>query len=796
MNILVSYNWLKEYLKTELKPEEFAAKVSLSGPSVERIHYQGDNLEHIVVGKILGVAKHPNADKLRLVEVDLGGKKIKVVCGGSNLKEEMLVAVALAGAKVKWHGEGELVELSPTEIRGVKSEGMICAADEIGLGGEFPKKEEKEILDLSDLDVKPGMPLVKALNWQDAIFDIEVTTNRPDAMCILGIAREAGTILKAEFSPPKIQSIKKPAGKISLTVKNDEPELCPRYQAVAIQGVKVAPSPWWLKQKLISLGSRPINNIVDITNLVLWEMGQPLHAFDYEKLFDRKIIIRKAKKGEKIKALDGNEYKLKESNLVIADGKRQVAVAGVMGGEESGVTDGTQTIVLEAANFNPVSVRRTSRELNLRSESSALFEKGLSTEATAAALARAVGLILELCGGTVASEVFDLRSKKYKSASVTMSAEKANKVMGAELKAEAMAEILSRLGFNAAFHSGKIRARVPFWRDHDIEIEEDLIEEVARIYGYHRLPSILPVGAPPFGKGREGGIFHWENAARELAAAAGYDEILSYTMISKKMMEATGETGAVKIANPLSVDLEYMRTCLFPGLLQTIAENEKNFPSGKIFELGRVYTPTKKGELPDEELHFSGMMWGHDNLFSNAKGFAEKFLEKFGLTGCAFKDANDKNMHPARSTDIYYGKDYVGSFGEIHPATAKKFGLDSRVGFFYFYLGEAVRHAKAHKSYTPIPDYPGVKRDISFAVDARAEYEKIREALVAADPLVADIDIFDIYEGKGVSTGKKSMAFHILLRSGNRTLDTSEADEAFQKIVAVLKKDFAAEIRT
>ncbi len=856
MNILVSYNWLKEYLKTGLAPEEFASRVSLCGPSVERIHYQGADLDKIVVGKILGLEKHPNADKLRIVEVDIG-RKLKVVCGGSNLVGGMKVAVALSGAKVKWHaptpiskintaqhdkpqklvwghGEGELVELKPTEIRGVKSEGMICAAEEIGLGEQFPKKDDKEIVNLSDLSAKPGTPLSEALNLKDVIFDIEVTTNRPDMMSILGIGREAGTILKSPFTMPKILPLKGRDSGASLKVINNEPDLCGRYQAVVIEGVKVAPSPWWLKQKLATAGTRSINNVVDITNLVLWEMGQPLHAFDYEKLSDKTIIIRRAKKGEKIKALDGIEYKLSENNLVIADGKKPVAIAGVMGGEASGVTDGTRTIVLEAATFDPVSVRKTSRALNLRSESSNLFEKGLSTEATNAALARAAELVIQLAGGKIASKIFDLREKDFKPKAVAMSVEKANKIMGVELEAEAMADILKRLGFVVSIKDGDIKAKAPYWREGDIEIEEDLIEEVARVYGYHRLPSELPIGAPPFGQAtgsslykREAGrdLFAWEKSAKQLAAAAGYDEVISYGMIGKAMMDAISSSvipakagiQAIKIANPLSTDLEYMRVCLLPGLLQAVAQNENNFSSAKIFELSRVYMPAKKGELPKEELHFAGINYGKPSpssilplskgeegggreLFYQAKGFAEIILEKFGISPSSILPLSKGEegggfMHPARSADIYIGKDWLGSYGEVHPVTAKNFGIESAVGLFYFDFDALLRHAKAHKAYSPIPEFPGIKRDISFSVDKKTEYEKIKQAMASAHALIAEVMPFDVYEGKGVAEGKKSIALHILFQSAHRTLEAKEADEAFDKIVSVLKKDFAAEIR-
>jgi len=805
MNIFVSYNWLKEYLKTDITPEEFASRVSLCGPSVERINHQGAELKHIVLGKILNITKHPNADKLRLVETDLGKKKIIIVCGGSNLQGGMKVAVALSGAKVRWHGEGELVELKPTEIRGVKSEGMICAADEIGLAAEFPKKEEREILDLSGLEAKPGMPLSEALNLKDVVFDIEVTTNRPDMMSVLGIGREAGTILKALFKMPEIKQIKGRDGGLSLKIKNEAPSLCYRYQAVVIEGVKVKESPWWLKQKLAAVGTRSINNIVDITNFVLWEMGQPLHAFDYEKLDGKNIVVREAKKNEKIKALDGLDYKLKEGMLVIADAKKPVAIAGVMGGEASGIADGTNTIVIEAATFDPVSIRRTSRALNLRSDSSNIFEKGISTEGTSPALARAAELIMQMAGGKIASKVFDLRSKEYKPRTVILSVEKANKIIGAELEAEEMADILSRLGFSIAVKGNEIKAKPPYWREGDIEIEEDLIEEIARVYGYHRLPKELPPGTST--KSNAEKIFSWERIAKQLSVAAGYNEIISYGMISKKMMENMGEESAIKIANPLSSDLEYMRTCLLPGLLQSVAQNQNNFSEEKIFELSRVYPPAKKGILPQEELHFAGVNYGESpkgELFYEAKGFVEEALKQFGIAGYELKESGDPNMHPARSCDIYIKNEYLGSFGEIHPAVLKKFSIDSQVGFFYFYFDTLIKFAKSHKTYSLISDYPGIKRDISFVIDSKKEYKEVEEAIYAVDKLIKNVEVFDVYEpsfakaseGRGqVPAGKKSIALHILFRSDEKTLETKEADAVWEKIVKILKDKFDAEIR-
>ncbi|MCG2694449.1 phenylalanine--tRNA ligase subunit beta [Candidatus Parcubacteria bacterium] len=795
MNIFVSYNWLKEYLKTDLAPEDFASRISLCGVGVERIYPQGEQWENIVIGKILEIKKHPNADKLKLVLIDLGNKKVEVVCGGSNLREGMNVAVALEGAKVRWHGEGEFVELKPAEIRGVKSEGMICAASEIGLEWQFEQKDSHGILDLSDINVKPGTFLALALNLNDNIFDIEVTTNRPDELSILGVAREAGTILKKPFVLPQIKKIKtiglpKP---YSIKIENKEPELCQRYQAVVIEGVKVEDSPWWLKRKLMTAGTRSINNIVDITNLVLWEMGQPLHAFDYDKLSDKKIIIRKAKKGEKIKVFDGVEYKLGEKNLVIADGKNPSAIAGIMGGETSGINERTKTIVLEAATFDPVSVRKTSRELGLRSESSNLFEKGLSSEATTDALYRAAELIQEIAGGKIVSKVFDLRNKKSAVKEIVLDTDRARKIIGADIKTVEMADILRRLGFLIKIEGKNIKAKAPYWREHDIEIAEDLIEEIARIYGYHNLPSIIPKGAVP--DEVPDATFDWEKKIKQFAVSAGFCEAVTYSFISKKMLEDYNKKGEIKLANPLSEDLEYMRPTLLPGLLQIARENENNFSEGKIFELGRVYLPDK--DLPKEELRFSGIIWGkspNGELFYKAKGFVKEFLDRFGVD-YVFEDHKNVNYHPARAIKVMIGKEHVACLGEIHPVVVRKFGVESQVGFFNFVFEKLSPHFKSHKTFISLPAYPGIKRDIAFIVDQKQEYEEIEKEVYSQDALVRDVEVFDVYEGKGVPAGKKSLALHISFYSSHKTLEAKEAEDIIKKIVKALKEKFKAEIR-
>jgi phenylalanyl-tRNA synthetase beta chain len=400
MNILASFDWLKEYLALKETPEQFAARVSLSGPGVERLYPQGQELEGIVLGLVREVNPHPNADKLRVAKVD-AGSALSIVCGGSNLAVGQWVAVAKVGAKVKWHGEGELVELKPTEIRGVASEGMICAANEIGLFDAFPHAE-REILVLNDAlelnALKAGSPLADVLGLAgDVVMDIEVTTNRPDAAGMVGLAREAAAILKRPFTWKPAAKI--PASKAKFAVTVADKKLCPRYLAVKLGGIKVGPSPWWLKRRLLSAGLRPVNNVVDITNFVMLELGHPIHAFDAEKLAGEAIEVRRARAGESMAALDGKTYTFDDSTLVIADAEKPVAVAGIMGGEHSGVTGATTSLVFEAATFDPVSVRRSARKLNLYSDAQLRFEKGLSTEAPALALVRAVELCLELAGG-------------------------------------------------------------------------------------------------------------------------------------------------------------------------------------------------------------------------------------------------------------------------------------------------------------------------------------------------------------------------------------------------------------
>lgn len=802
MNLLVSYNWMKEHVKLKASSEDFAHRISLSGPSVERIMKQGEELEGVVVGKVLKVKAHPDADKLRIAETDIGGETKDIVCGGSNLEEGQLVAVAKPGSRVRWHGEGELIELEVAKIRGVESFGMIAAANEIGLADMFPH-EEREILDLSEMKVKPGTPVAEALGLDDTIFDVEITTNRPDAFSIIGMAREASAILEAPFlwkpeNPPSPRLRRADSLPLKVTVKSKK--LCPRYQAIVLKNVRVGPSPMWLRKRLASAGLNAINNIVDITNYILLEYGQPMHAFDYAKLQGPEIVVREAKKGEKMKALDGNEYELADGQLVIADKEEPVAVAGVMGGEATGVSDATTTIVFESATFEPVQVRRTARALNLHSDSSTRFEKGLSTESTPAALAKAVRLAEELAGAEVASEVFDARAERHKPLKYTFRPEEAEKLIGIAIPEKEMRKTLTSLGFKLSGGGKKWNVEVPYWRDNDIEGERDLVEEIARVHGYDNLPSVIPDGELPLSETDPSLV--WEDRAKRMLKNWGFTEIMSYSFVSEELIKADGDdvSDALKLLNPLAEDYTYMRRSLVGSALKVIEENQGEEPEGALFEMTNVYLPIE-GDLPEEKLGLVMAEWGRDTNGSSVrrvKGAVEALASGLGVADITFEPSteSDGHWHPGRTAAVMLGGMSIGTVGEVHPSKLARFRVDGRVAMADLDAAAILAIANRRKGYSSIPEFPNAKRDIAFVVDSKTEHRKLNEAISKSDELVRMSTLFDVYEGDALGKGKKSMAYHVQFGTGDRTLEAKEVDAAVENIKRQLKEKFDAEIRS
>ncbi|MCA9391158.1 MAG: phenylalanine--tRNA ligase subunit beta [Candidatus Magasanikbacteria bacterium] len=804
MNLLTSYRWLREYVDLgKTTAEEFAERVSLSGPGVEQLIPQGKDLENIVIGKILRIEEHPKAQKLRLPIVDIGGRELTIVCGGTNIVEGQLVAVALVGASVRWHGEGELIVLEPIEIRGVKSEGMICAANEIGLFDAFPHGDG-EILDLGksipELSVGLGTPLADALGLSDdTIMDIEVTTNRPDAMGMVGMAREASAILDADFTwkspklPTKINVCEK------LEVNVEEKELAPRYMAVRMDGVKVTDSPWWIKRLLLGAGVRPHNNVVDITNLIRLELGQPMHAFDAGKIAGDTLHIRKAKAGEKIAALDGITYELSESNLVIADDEQPQCIAGIMGGEHSAITTDTVSVIFEAATFDPVFTRRSARKLNVYSDSQKLFEKGLSTQAPEYALARAIEMCKELCGGDVSSEIVDKMAHAYKPQEFSVKTEQVTTLIGLPIEEKEMLASLKKLGFKATIKKGELTAEVPWWRDHDIESGRDFIEEIARLRGYAHLPAVFPAGISNRRLTKQQII---EKKTRTILKGAGLSEAFTYSFVSGDMMKKAGfdTTSMLRIDNPLTTDFEFMRTTLLPSMLETISENHERRKELAFFEMAHIYLNTSEtgtwNDLPQETMQLSLGILSDDTAWKKAKGATEYLLKELGIKNVTWKKhESDPFWHPGRSAQGFVGEHLVATIGEIHPELRERYKFEGRVALADISVKELAELA-SHADYQPINAYPEAKRDLAFILDAAIEVQSILDAIKQLNPLIRQAEWFDTYKGKGIAPGKKSVAIRVTIGSTERTLESSETEKVIEEMKEHVIKEYRAESRS
>lgn len=801
MNSLVSYDWLKEYVDLSgISPEDFAKRISLSGPAVEKIIPQGADLEKIIIGHVQEVHSHPNADKLRIATVDCGScGKLSIVCGGVNLKADQWVTVALVGARVKWHGEGDLITLEPVEIRGIPSEGMICAADEIGLAEAFPH-EQRHILDLSHalpgVKLKTGSSLASVLGLEsDVVMDIEVTSNRLDAMGMVGMAREASAIVGRDFLWKSVTLPKK--NKNGPAVKLSAKKQCGRYMAARIEGVTVGVSPWWMKRRLLSAGIRPINTLVDITNYVMLELAQPMHVYDAAKL-EGSIEVRLARAGEKIRALDGKEYELNDSIAVIADDQKPIAIAGVIGGENTGVSVATQEVVFECAAFDVLTIRRGARALNVQTDAQLRFEKGVSTQSPPDALARAIELTLELCGGSVVG-ITDREIASYKPLKFSVTSHEVTNLIGVPVPQKKMLETLKRLGFHVKAVGKKISAVTPWWRDHDIEESRDLIEEIARVEGYANIPAVLPVGIATKPTDPE---LLWESRIRHVSQAAGLTETYSYSFVSKALMAKAGYDGdkMLHVQNPLTADFEVMRTTLLPSLLQVASENRERFAEQRLFEVSNVYYPTHDEwiELPDEQLELGALFIGMDAPWRVAKGYVEHVFETMGLSeNIGWKRlSKDDFWHPGRTVQAFHNGTLIATIGEISPKIARAFKLDGPVALVDMPAEYVITQAHTHRAYTAISSFPEAKRDVAIIVDHRVEYDDVARHIQRVSPLITSVEWFDTYRGPNLPEGKKSLAMHIVFSSVDRTLESAEVDAIMEKIALGLKERIAAELRT
>ncbi|MHB8841378.1 MAG: phenylalanine--tRNA ligase subunit beta [Candidatus Aquicultor sp.] len=803
--MLVPINWLKDYIDIELSPEELAELLNLTGTAVESIKTLGEGLDNVRVGLLLDVKPHPDADKLSVTTVSIGQPEtLQIVCGAKNIKPGDKVPVALIGA----HLPNGLV-IKPAKLRGVTSYGMLASRAELGMGADHGG-----IYILPD-DVEVGKPLAEALGLDDTVLELEVTPNRPDCLSMIGMAREVGAVTERTMHKPQVtvtESTEKASDVASVEIL--DPDLCPRYSARIIRNVKVGPSPTWMQERLQKAGMRPINNIVDITNYVMLETGQPLHAFDFNTLHGHKIIVRRPKNGEHMQTLDGVVRELDDSMLVIADADRPVALAGVMGGENTEVSDETKDILLESAYFEPTSIMRTSRSLGLLSESSARFEKGIDPNGTVYAADRASKFMEDLAGGIVDRGVIDVYPRAIVAKRLPLRTDRVNAILGTKLGVDEISKICRRLEFTPEVidRTAEMWVSVPTFRP-DLEREIDLIEEVARIYGYNNIESTLPESG-----NKQGGLSLRQKIAESIKlrlVAAGLSEVITYSFTDPhdvdKLQVPEGDPMRwfVHLMNPLSEEVSVMRTTLISNLLKVLKYNvNREQYDVQIYEVGHIFWHEQGKELPDEETMVSIAMtgaWIPDEWYEKArsidffdlKGVIETVLDEVDVDveNWSVRQFTHPVLHPGRSAELLIGDDSIGFFGEIHPDVQAAYDIP-RAYVAELNLNKLIDKASTFKGFTEIPKYPGISLDLAILVDDAVSNDRVLDVIKSAGgSLLKQVRLFDLYTGKGIPEGKKSMAYSMLFSAPDRTLTDQEALDAQDRIIEKLNKELGAEVR-
>jgi phenylalanyl-tRNA synthetase beta chain len=800
----VPLNWLKDYSDVTLPPAELAEKLTLAGFEVAEIITTGGSWENIVIGQIMAVNPHPNADRLKLATVDLGGEQETVVCGAPNLNTGDKIAFARVGARLINPYNGQIEELKPAKIRGVVSRGMICSEKELGIS------ESHEGIMVLDTEAKIGTALAEYLG--DTVLDIDITANRPDGLSVVGIAREIAALTGQKMHIPEIkyQESGNPIDK-EITIEIVDADLCPRYCASHITGVKIGESPAWLQERLIAAGQRPINNVVDITNYVMLEYGQPLHSFDFERLKKKQIIVRRAKDGESFDTLDGIERKLTKEMLTIADGERTVAIAGVMGGLNSEVTESTTSVLLEAANFKATSIHYTSHSLGLTSEASMRFERSISAGLTIPALRHATQLIAELGGGKVAPGIIDKYPGKKERIPIILTPEKASRVLGMEISQETILRTLMSLGIESRADGANISAIAPDWRS-DIRIEEDLIEEVARIIGYDKIPTTML--SVPIPRHDPEPVLGLRKTIRQSLTGDGFQEIVTNSLTSRDLLKkmipgnSTVEPEPLSIVKPLTADQECLRTSLRANVLSALAANRRHEDSGiRLFELGKVYVP-RKNDLPEEPDIMCAIMngprversWlGSDGAldFYDIKGVTEGLFRRLNIE-MIFTTSSEAGLHPSRQAAIVVKKDdkttSTGIIGELHPKVADAFELEGPVALMEVNVTELLPFAGQYQMFQPIPRFPSTIRDMALVVDTGISNRQIVD-IIKGFSLVREVILFDVYTGKQVTAGKKSLAYRLVYQSAEHTLTDEDVNKVQEKILSRLAKELGATLR-
>lgn len=799
--MLLSRKWLNEFVPVDVDDRTFAEDMTLSGSKVEITEIEGEEISNVVVGRVVEIKRHENSDHMWICQVDVGEEApIQIVTGAQNVSQGDLVPVAKHNSTLPGG-----VKITKGKLRGEKSNGMLCSYKELGMtDNDWPYSVVDGIFllnsdpDLKAKDLKPGDDIRTAIGLDDHVVEFEITPNRPDCLSVIGLAREAAVTYGKTMA--QHEPVVKGGGIGNLTelldVETPATDLCPRYTARMVRNVKIGPSPKWMRDRLRASGVRSINNIVDITNYVMLEYGQPMHAFDYRYVNGGKIVVRRAEDGETLTTLDGNVRQLNSSMLVIADEHRAVGLAGIMGGENSEIVEDTVDVVFESANFNGTSIRRTALALGMRTEASAKFEKGLDILNTLPAVNRACELVEMLGAGEVLDGTIDILNFVPQPKQLKLRADKINALLGTDIDAAEMCRILQELGFGV---DGDI-ITVPSWRG-DVEHYSDLAEEVARFYGYNQIPTTAMTGVTT-----RGGYSPEQMLERSLGTVCrslGYDEIITYSFISPtyydkiRLPEDSPLRKSMKIMNPLGEDTSIMRTTVMPSMLEILTRNYNyRNKEAHLYELGRTYFEREDG-MADEPKHLSLGVYGPEESFFTLKGAVETILDSIRAEDVTYvAEKSDPSYHPGRCAKVYVNGQEVGTLGQIHPLVAANYGVDAELYYADLKFDALFASRGADPEYQPLPKFPAVTRDIAVLVDKAVTVGAMESSIqAAAKGLLKDVTLFDIYEGAKLPTGKKSVAFNLVLRADDRSLTAQEADDEVNLVLERLKKDFDAMLR-
>lgn len=795
--------WLKQYVDIDINPNDLAELLTMHGMEVESLTRRHDELDSVVVGEIVEIIPHPHTKKLLLCQVHTGEDTYPVVCGAKNIKVFDLVPLALPGTTLPGG-----MRIEKTTIRNADSWGMLCSEKELGLG------DDSSGIMVLPSHLRVGEKLISALNLEDYLFEFSITPNRPDLLSVIGIAREIGAILNKKVKYPGL-TLEEKGGRIkdltSVTVKDYK--LCPRYAARLVSNVTIKPSPFWIRDRLLSIGLRPINNVVDVTNYVLMEYGQPLHAFDFQKLAQGRIVVRESEDGEILTTLDGQECRLNEGMLVICDGLKPVALAGIMGGLDSEISEDTRAVFIESAYFDPICIRRTSRKLGIRTESSIRFEKGVDPEGVILALNRAAHLMAEVSGGEIAKDMIDLYPHPFPKKEIVLRVDRTNRTLGTTLSLNDIRQYLAKIEVVSKKGGKNQLTFIPPSYRRDLIQEIDLIEEVARLHGYNNIPVSVPKALIKAPKKDE--YQRFRNRVKQLLIEGGYIEVITYSFISQKSFDKLNlppddfRRRCTSIRNPLTEEQSVMRTTLLPGLLECMQYNayQSNYDL-KIFELGKIFINQGKDSLPEEIHMLSGLITGLRHDFSwyapcekvdffDIKGSVEILLEQVGIRNASYmREDCPPYLRKSAFCQVVVDGESLGFVGEVEPGVLSRYDLKEPAFIFDLNSDLMARYFSLKRKYQPLPKYPAVIRDLALVVEEDFEFGSILDSITQlGSRYVENVQIFDLYRGEQIGPGKKGLTLRIIYRSQEGTLEDTQVNEIHREITSRLLKKFGVELR-